>query len=139
VPPYDPTSAFGQRVERRLASDIVGWLVTVGPDGGPVPVPVWFLRVGDDLLVYSKPGTAKLRSIAARPLVAFHLDGDGRGGDIVVVSGEARESTDGPADQVPAYVEKYADPIAGIGHTPATFATAYSVPLRIAIAKVRGH
>ncbi len=136
---YDPESPFGLRVARRLDVDALAWLTTVGRDGTPQPVPVWFLRDGDEILLYSKPGTPKLANIAARPRVSLHLDGDGRGGDIVVLVGTARRTDDPPAHEVPAYVAKYAWGIARIGLTPETFAAAYSVPVRIAVEKVRGH
>jgi PPOX class probable F420-dependent enzyme len=102
-------------------------------------VPVWFLWEGDTFLVYSRPDTAKLRNIERNPRVALHLDGNGRGGDIVVVAGEASLSGDPPADQVPAYVEKYAELIDRNGWTPHTFASDYSVPIRIAVRRIRGH
>ena len=88
---------FGTRADRRLHEEMIGWLVTVRPDGLPLPVPVWFLWDGETIVVYSQPGTPKLRNIAANPKVALHLDGNGRGGDIVVVSGEARVDREHPA------------------------------------------
>ena len=97
-----------------MREELIGWLITTSPDGTPQPVPVWFLwDRPDSFLVYSKPGTAKLRNIAERPRVALHLDGDGKGGDIVVVLGDAALADDPPAHEVPAYVEKYAELIAG--------------------------
>ena len=60
------------------------------------------------MLLYSRPDKPKLRNIAANPRVSLHLDGDGRGGDIVVVTGSAAVSDDAPASQMPAYVAKYA-------------------------------
>ena len=135
----DTTTPFGERAQRRLRDAKVAWLTTTSEDATPQPVPVWFLWDGDDaFLLYSKPGTAKLRNIAARPRVSLHLDGNGEGGDVVVVLGDA-EVTDGPsADAVPAYVEKYAAFIARNGWTPASFAADYSVPLRITATRLRG-
>ena len=95
---------------------------------------------GDSFLVYSRPATPKLRAIERNPRVALHLDGNGRGGDIVIVTGSAQLSeADPPADEVPEYLEKYAETIAGIGWTPASFAADYSVPLRVRGDAVRGH
>ena len=137
----DRTTPFGLRVARRLEVEALAWLTTVGADGTPQPVPVWFLWEAEkgEVLVYSKPGTPKLANIAARPRVSLHLDGDGRGGDVVVLTGTAAVSGDAPADQVAAYVEKYRWGIARIGMTPAAFALAYAVPLRVTVAKIRGH
>ena len=64
----------------------------------------------------------KLRNIQARPAVALNLDGDGQGGDIIVVTGQARISaTDPPANKLPACLEKYREAIARIGMTPESF------------------
>jgi PPOX class probable F420-dependent enzyme len=101
---------------------------------------VWFLWEGDaSVLLYSKPDTPKLRNIGENPRVTLHLDGNGQGGDIVVCVGRAAVSDDPPADAVPEYVEKYAPLIERNRWTPASFAADYSVPVRIAITRVRGH
>ena len=106
----------------------------------PQPVPVWFLWDGDaSVLLYSQPDTPKLRNIAENPRVSLHLDGNGRGGDIVVCLGTARRLRRSPADLVADYVEKYAEPIERNRWTPESFAADYSVPLRITISRIRGH
>lgn len=137
---WDVTTPFGARVERRLREEWIIWLVTQGKDGSPQPSPVWFLREGDTLLIYSRPDTPKLRSIARAPRVALHFDGDGRGGDIIVFAGTAAlDPAAPPADAVPAYVEKYRAAIERIRMTPETFAQAYSVAVRVTISGLRGH
>ena len=136
----DTTSEFGQRVARRLRDETVGWLTTVGPDGTPQPSPIWFLWDGETILIYSQPNTPKLRNIGRNPRVALNLDGDGRGGDIVILTGEARIDREAPAarDHV-EYLEKYRQGIERIGMPPEQFADAYSVPIRMTPAKLRGH
>ncbi len=134
----DSTTTAGARVERRLHEELIAWLVTVSPRGAPVPSPVWFLWDGDSFLVYSRPDTAKLRNLARNAHVALHLDGDGRGGDIVILSGKARESQDPPAHEIAPYIEKYAERIARNGWTPESFAADYSVPVRITPTRLRG-
>jgi PPOX class probable F420-dependent enzyme len=136
----DTNTEFGQRVARRLAEERIAWLTTIDSNGNPQPRPVWFLWNGETFLIYSRPGTAKLRHIAERPQVALHLDGDGLGGDIVVFTGQAEiDSAAPPADQVPPYVEKYQPGFARIHMTPAQFAASYSAALRITPLKLRGH
>jgi PPOX class probable F420-dependent enzyme len=113
--------------------------VTVTERGAPQPSPVWFLWDGESFLIYSQPGTPKLRNIAANPRVALHLNTDGAGDDVIIVSGRAEQSDDPPGDQVPAYVEKYLGLIEGNNWTAASFAADYSVPIRIAPIRVHGH
>ena len=136
----DETTEFGARAARRLREEHLAWLTTVSPAGAPMPVPVWFLWDGaESVLLYSRPDTPKLRNIEHNARVTLHLDGNGRGGDIVVCQGRAGVSDDPPAHEVPEYVEKYAAFIERNGWTPASFAADYSVPVRITIARLRGH
>ncbi len=134
----DTTTPFGERAARRLRDEPLAWLVTVSPDGQPQPSPIWFEWDGSSILLYSKPDTPKLRNIAANPRVTVHLDGNGEGGDIVIVSGTAALSDDPPADQVPSYVEKYRAFMDRNGWSPAEFAGNYSVALRIEPTRLRG-
>ena len=88
--------------------------------------------------VYSQPG-ARVRNIAANPKVTLNFDGDGRGGDVVVLSGLARVDPEAPAaDAVPAWMEKYGAEIQRIRMTPALYATGFSVPLKIRLTRVDG-
>ncbi len=136
----DETTEFGRRAARRLREERLAWLTTVSPRGTPQPVPVWFLWDGNEsVLLYSRPDTPKLRNIAANPRVSLHLDGNGQGGDIVVCVGQASASDDPPAHQIDDYVEKYAGLIERNRWSPESFAADYSVPLRIAITRIRGH
>jgi PPOX class probable F420-dependent enzyme len=136
----DDTTEFGQRATRRLHEERLGWLTTVSPQGTPQPVLVWFLWDGDaSILLYSRPDKPKLRNIAENPRVSLHLDGNGQGGDVVVCVGQASVSDDPPAHEVGEYVEKYAGLIERNRWTPESFAADYSVPMRIAISRIRGH
>jgi PPOX class probable F420-dependent enzyme len=136
----DTNTEFGQRVARRLAEERIAWLTTIDSNGNPQPRPVWFLWERETFLIYSRPGTAKLRHIAERPQVALNLDGDGLGGDIVVFTGQAEiDPAAPPADQVPAYVAKYQPGFARIRMTAAEFAASYSIVLRVTPLKLRGH
>jgi PPOX class probable F420-dependent enzyme len=136
----DTTTEFGARAERRLRQELIIWLTSVSPADTPQPSPVWFLWDGETVLVYSRPDTPKLRNIERHPTVALHLDGNGQGGDIVVLTGEARVVTDvPPANQIPEYVTKYRTAIARIGMSPETFARAYSVAIRVTPTRIHGH
>jgi PPOX class probable F420-dependent enzyme len=136
----DTLTEFGARVERRLRQEQIIWLTTVRPDGTPEPSPVWFLWDGQTLLVFSQPNTPKLRNIERNPKVALNFDGNGTGGDIVVLTAEARIAAERPTEQeIGVYVEKYRQGIARIGLTPETMIQTYSVPIRVTPRRVRGH
>jgi PPOX class probable F420-dependent enzyme, Rv3369 family len=136
-----PGGAFGERVGRRLREDYAIWLVTVGADGTPQPNPVWFLWDGaDSVLVYNRSDANRLPHVAARPNVALLLDGDRRGGDVVVLAGTAERAADvPPPDENPDYLAKYEAGMTRVSGSPAAFSAAYPVPLRIAIRRIRGH
>lgn len=136
----DDSTAFGARVASHLRDDVVVWLTTVSRDGGPLPSPVWFLWDGNEsVLVYSME-SARVRNLASNAHVSLNFDGDRRGGDIVVLSGTAVEEPDAPpADANSDYLAKYGADMERIGYTPQSFAEKYHVPLRVRIARVRGH
>ncbi len=133
-----PDTAFGERVLRRLNDEIVGWLTTVDPDGTPRPSPLWFLWEGDTMLIYSKDGTSRTRNLARNPACSFNFDGNGTGGDIIVLEGIAVVAEDPPSTENAEYQAKYRDEIPGIGMTPGTFAIGYPVPIRFTPRRLRG-
>jgi PPOX class probable F420-dependent enzyme len=131
---------LGARAARHLRGDIVVWLTTVTRRGAPLPMPVWFVWDGaDSVAMYSRPG-ARVRNIEANTHVSLNFGGDGRGGDIIVLSGNAVIGRDAPSvDQDADYLLKYDEHIKRIGLTPVTFAERYSVPVRIQLERLRGH
>jgi PPOX class probable F420-dependent enzyme len=144
MPLIDTSTAFGQRVERRLAEEPVVWLTTVHPDGTPQPSPVWFLPDGDgEIVIYSRPDTPKLRNIEANPKVALSFNATPTGGDVVIFTGEAKIDPDAPSvsDNAP-YIAKYrnggSDTLGGTGLSPDEFAAEYSVPIRVTLTRLRG-
>jgi PPOX class probable F420-dependent enzyme len=136
----DESTEFGARVARHLREEAVVWLTTVTPSGAPLPAPVWFLWDGAETVrMHSMPG-ARTRNLAANPRVTLNFAGNGRGGDIVIIAGEAAVDRDAPtADRDDAYLDKYAGDIERIGMTPETFAQRYSEPVGIRLTRVRGH
>jgi PPOX class probable F420-dependent enzyme len=136
----DADTEFGTRVRRRLAEATVGWLTTVGRDGTPQPNPVWFLWDGEDsVLVYNRPDANRLTHVKDRPRVSLNLDGNGAGGDIIVVTGTAEVAEDVPlAQHNPEYLAKYAEGAARVSGDVESFGNAYPVALRITVTKIRG-
>ena len=114
-------------------------MTTVTPAGAPLPRPVGFLWDGGDTIsMYSQPG-ARIRNIAHNPKVALNLDGDGRGGNIVVLSGIAEVDEAGPsAADNSAWNAKYAAEWERAGMTPQWFAQRFSVCVRVHIVAVHG-
>jgi PPOX class probable F420-dependent enzyme len=136
----DSSNPFQARVADRLTKEIVGWLTTVGADGVPQPSLVWFLWDGGDRIQIYSQDNQKVRNINRNAGVSFNFDGDGKGGNMIVLTGTAEINSSGPSatDNAP-YVEKYASGIKSLGTDPAGFAREYHKPIVITITKLRGH
>jgi PPOX class probable F420-dependent enzyme len=125
-------------IAERVNTNVIGWLITVRPDGRPHAVAVWFLWDGESILVFSKPNQQKVRNIAENPQVALALDDTQEGEDPIVIEGTA-ELVDDPSVSaaVPAYAEKYGELMKGIGlYPPERMAETYSQAIRITPVKV---
>jgi PPOX class probable F420-dependent enzyme len=110
----------------------MAWLTTVRADGQPVTVPVWFLlRADGKILLYSKPGTAKLRNLAANPRVSLALDVNDLGRNVVRLEGSARvaENEVPAANENSEYLLKYTERIGALFGTPEKFAALFTVPV----------
>ncbi len=122
----------GPELERRFHEDKIAWLTTVRSDGVPQPTPVWFLWQGGRFLIYSQPEAKKIRNIANNSRVAINLNSDLWGNRIVVVSGAASvEANATPANETPAYLEKYREGILQIKMTPESMAKEYSAAIYV--------
>jgi PPOX class probable F420-dependent enzyme len=135
----DPATPFGQRVQQRLRDEQVIWLTTVGADGTPQPNPVWFLVDGTTVLVYNRPDAHRLAHIRRNPRVTLNFDGNGRGGDIIVLSGRGEIAADQPLPhEFPPYLAKYRAAAEQISDNVEEFSAEYSIALRITVDRVRG-
>ena len=127
----DTSTLGGKGAQGRLQKEIVIWLGTVGADGHPHAVPVWFLWDGTTFLIYSVPGQ-KVRDIEANPKVTLHLNTTFDGGDVVRIDGEAKRlRRQPPAYKVPKYLRKYRALIKSYGWKPESFSRQYNVALRV--------
>jgi PPOX class probable F420-dependent enzyme len=136
----DLNTEFGVRADRRLREEIMIWLTTVRADLTPQPSPVWFLWDGSTILIYSRPDTPKIRNITRQPTIALHLDGDGQGGNIVILTGKAAiDKNAPPATDVADFVAKYQGSMKRINTTPEIYAQAYSTAIRVTPTSIRGH
>ncbi|HEY7486001.1 MAG TPA: TIGR03667 family PPOX class F420-dependent oxidoreductase [Streptosporangiaceae bacterium] len=135
----DQSSAFGERVRRRLTEEQVVWLTTVGRDGTPQPNPVWFLWDGDDgILIYTLSTAKRLSHIQRNPQVCLHFNSNARGGDVIILTGTA-EILDQPSVVANSeYREKYDEGIERVSGSAEAFAAEYSVPVRVRVTHTRG-
>jgi PPOX class probable F420-dependent enzyme len=132
----------GSPVAERLATSSMGWLTTMRADGQPQSSYIWFHFDGTDLLVFSRPGRPKVANVQANPLVSFHLDGDGYGGQVLTIDARAELLADGVSavdpGRVQAYLAKYDDPIRNrLESTPEEMMQQFSDPLRVTPTRVR--
>ena len=120
------------RASDRLHDEYIIWMTTVTPEGQPQTSPVWFLLEDGAFLIYSLPASGRVRNIEANPKVALNLDGNGEGGDIVTLEGEAMVDASAPSAAAhEAYLAKYGARMQRYEWTPEWFASRYSVPIRI--------
>ena len=125
-------------VDGRLRSGLAVWLTTVTPAGQPQTTPVWYHWDGETFMFYSQPGRPKLTNIAANPRVSLHPVGAPDAEDAVAIEGTAAlDPSAPPADQVTDYITKYAGLIEQLGWTPASFATDYSLAVRVTPTRFR--
>jgi PPOX class probable F420-dependent enzyme len=129
---FETGSEADRHALERLERDMIGWLTTVTPDGQPQTFPIWFLWDDGEILVYSDRRAKRNQNIAANNRVTLHLNDDGRGGDVVVVEGEARvdDTVPRPEDNA-AYNRKYGDWIRDSFSTAEEFTSIYNVPLKV--------
>jgi PPOX class probable F420-dependent enzyme len=137
----DADSEFGQRVRARLRDEQVIWFTTVGADGTPQPNPVWFTWADPaTVVIYNMSTAARLAHLANHPRVSLNFDGNGPGGDIVVLTGWAELTPQlPPAHEHPAYLAKYSGAMTRVSGSPEAFSSTYSVPVTVQVERVRGH
>lgn len=137
----DPASPFGRRVRDRFRNEEVIWLTTVGRDGTPQPNPVWFIwPTEDEILTFNMPTAHRLAHIAKRPAVSLHFNSAEDGNDVVVARGIAeRVDDEPPPHESPAYLAKYRAAMLEISGSLEEFASAYSVPVRVRMTRIRGY
>jgi PPOX class probable F420-dependent enzyme len=135
----DFTSPIGKRIQERLEEEEVIWLTTVGAGQTPQPRPVWFEWDGETVMIFSQVGVAKVRHIARNPKVALNFNTDEDGGDVGVLTGEARILPGAPPpDRLQVYLQKYAAGILSIGLTPESMQTEYPVVILVTPSALRG-
>lgn len=129
---FDANDERGAHALDRLSRDMIAWLTTVTPAGQPQTMPVWFVWIDGEIVVYGDRRARRNANLEANPKVSFHLGDNGSGGDIVMVEGEARIDPDYPAvGDNSAYLAKYGQWIDQWLNGPSAMAQVYSMPIRI--------
>ena len=124
----------------RVATEPIAWMTTVSADGVPSTAPVWFILEPDETItVFSRDPSVRIRNLDANDRVTLHLEGDGRGGAIVVLNGSAIVDRTAPrADEHEAFITKYRGFLDRYGWTPAWFSQNYPTRIRMTINSIRG-
>lgn len=121
-----------------LDNDLIGFITAIDEAGQPQTSPVWFVRDGEDIIIYNQPATPRFQSIAANPKVAFNLRGDRRARGAIIVEGTAAKEEWLPsAIDFPGFLDKYGREIERLGWTPESFSADYSTGLRLVVTRVR--
>lgn len=124
-------------VTERLAREQIIWLTTSKDDGTPLPNPVWFFRDGGKFLIFTEPGSIKMRNMTRNPRVALNLNSDPDGSDVAIFQATAEVSGAPLGDaERDAYLSKYEEGIKSIGMTPDELKRIYR-PVRVTPVKFR--
>ncbi len=124
-------------VAERLASEQIIWLTTVKADGTPLPNPVWFFWDSLRFLIFTEPGSVKMRNMTRNPRVSLNLNSDFDGDQVAIFQALAEVNGAPLTDaERTAYLSKYEEGIESIGMTPETLVSAYR-PVRLAPVKFR--
>jgi PPOX class probable F420-dependent enzyme len=128
----DPSTEAGAKALRRLETELMGWVTTVAPDGRPQSSPIWFLWRDGVILVYSHIRAPRNANVEANPHVAFNLNTDPDGDEVVTMEGEARiDLSLPPSSADEAFQAKHRHMIDRYGWAPEWLAENYPVPVVI--------
>jgi len=124
---------------QRLIDEPIAWLTTVSAGGVPSTAPVWFFLEEDDTIsISSKDPSARVRNLRENEHVTLHLEGDGAGGRIMVLSGTAQIDDEAPPiSSHRAYIAKYQPFLDRYGWTPTWFAENYPTRIHMTVTSIR--
>ena len=132
---FDPANEVHARTLRRLETEQVAWFGTIGRDGFPHAVPIWFLWRDGLALIMSEPATAKVRNLRENDRVLLHLEAGHDGEQLTVLRGTAAISPEPSSAWVErigdAYTAKYDAWLQRLNLTTATMAEKYSVMIEV--------
>jgi len=115
-----------------LRSESVVWLSSVGADGAPHLVPIWFSWDGETVLIASKPQAKKVTNLRANPSVMLALGEPDDDFDVGLLQRVAELLEEPAAAVLPErHLAKYRDQMAAIGLSNAEFLATYPQVIRI--------
>ena len=124
-------------VARRLDQDLILWITSVRADGQPQSAPVWYVREGDEIWIWSMEGQ-RITNLGQNPKVSVHLNDDGRGDSIVTIEGEATiERSAGPGSAHAEFARRYQPMLDSYQHNWEWFDRGYPAPIRIRPTRIR--
>jgi PPOX class probable F420-dependent enzyme len=131
----DPISALSQDLQHRLEQEEIIWFTTVNAKGVPTPNPVWFVWDDECIVVFSQPGSFRVRNIRSNAQVALTLQGvDGLGNNVVIINGQAELRSENRS--IPgAYWQKYERLLRDM--TPDEMTRSYNVEIRVRPWRIR--
>jgi hypothetical protein len=77
----------GDVAQGLLQSTIPARVAYIGADGTPRVIPIWFHWTGDELVMGSMAGAAKVGALRKRPDVAVTIDAEGFPADVLLLRG----------------------------------------------------
>jgi PPOX class probable F420-dependent enzyme len=120
------------RIDRLLRIESVVWLSSVGADGTPHLVPVWFSWDGESVLIASKPHAKKVANLRANPSAMLALGEPDDDFDVGMLHGVAELLDQPAAAALPSdHLAKYRTHMAAIGLSTDEFLATYSQVIRI--------
>lgn len=120
------------RIDGLLRTETVVWLSSVGADGLPHLVPVWFSWDGQAVLIASKPNAKKVTNLRANPSAMLALGEPDDDFDVGMLQGVAELLDEPSAAILPAgHFGKYRTQMAAIGLSTEEFLATYSQVIRI--------
>ena len=132
---FDPLNDVHARALARLESEQVAWLATIGRDGFPHAVPIWFLWRDGRAIILSEPTSVKVRNLRENNRVLLHLEAGDDGEQVLVMRGTAEISPE-PAlawlDRIgEEYFAKHDEWMRRLGQDMQIMAERYSVVIEV--------
>lgn len=125
-----PSAERRAGADAALRTDPVVWLSSVGPDGRPHLVPVWFHWDGEQIVAFSKPYAKKVGNLRDQPLVMLAVGAPGPNFEVELIEATAELPATHAADVMPSgFGAKYRDLLHRAGLTVQRFAEVYSQPI----------